>query len=81
MNAEKTIRNSIFSLLGQTCTLLLQFVNRRVFIHFLDIEYLGYTNLFGNVFSMLSVAELGIGSIICFHLYKEIAVCYECHRI
>ena len=74
MNAEKTIRNSIFSLLGQTCTLLLQFVNRRVFIHFLDIEYLGYTNLFGNVFSMLSVAELGIGSIICFHLYKEIAV-------
>ena len=72
MNSTKTLKNSIISVIGQILTLLLQFVNRRVFVMFLDIEYLGYQSVFGNVFSILSVAELGVGGIISFHLYKEI---------
>ena len=72
MNTEKTFKNSIISVIGQILTLLLQFINRRVFVMFLDIEYLGYQSVFGNIFSILSVAELGIGGIISFHLYREI---------
>jgi len=72
MNTEKTFKNSMISVIGQILTLILQFVNRRVFIIFLDIELLGYQSLFGNVFSLLSVAELGIGNVISFHFYKEI---------
>ena len=72
MNSAKTLKNSIISVIGQILTLALQFVNRRVFVMFLDIEYLGYQSVFGNVFSILSIAELGIGGIISFHLYKEI---------
>ena len=72
MNSAKTLKNSIISVIGQILTLLLQFINRRVFVMFLDIEYLGYQSVFGNVFSILSVAELGIGGIISFHLYREI---------
>lgn len=71
-NTEKTLKNSIISVCAQIFTLILQFVNRRVFIIFLNIEYLGYQTLFSNVFSLLSVAELGIGNVIAFHLYKEI---------
>lgn len=71
-NTEKTIKNSIICVIAQIATLLLQFINRRVFIIFLDIEFLGYQTLFSNVFSLLSIAELGIGNIIAFHLYKEI---------
>lgn len=71
-NTEKTLKNSVISVSAQVVTLLLQFINRRVFIIFLDIEYLGYQTLFSNVFSLLSVAELGIGNIIAFHLYKEV---------
>lgn len=71
-NTEKTLKNSIISVVSQILTLLLQFVNRRVFIIFLDIEYLGYQSLFSNIFNLLSVAELGIGNIIAFHMYKEI---------
>ena len=71
-NTEKTLKNSIISVGAQILSLILQFINRRVFIIFLDIEYLGYQTLFGNVISLLSVAELGIGNIIAFHLYKEI---------
>ncbi len=72
MNSAKTLKNSIISVIGQILTLLLQFVNRRVFVIFLDIEYLGYQSVFGNIFSILSVAELGIGGIISFHLYREL---------
>ena len=71
-NTEKTLKNSAISVAAQVATLLLQFINRRIFIIFLDIEYLGYQTLFSNVFSLLSVAELGIGNIIAFHLYKEV---------
>ena len=72
MTSTKTLKNSIISVVGQILTLLLQFINRRVFVMFLDIEYLGYQSVFGNIFSILSVAELGIGGIISFHLYREI---------
>ena len=72
MNSSKTLKNSIISVIGQILTLLLQFINRRIFVMFLDIEYLGYQSVFGNIFSILSVAELGIGGIISFHLYREI---------
>lgn len=72
MTSAKTLKNSIISVIGQIMTLLLQFINRRVFVMFLDIEYLGYQSVFGNIFSILSVAEMGIGGIISFHLYREI---------
>lgn len=72
MNSIKTLKNSAISVVGQICTLLLQFINRRIFVMFLDIEYLGYQSVFGNVFSLLSVAELGVGGIISFHLYREL---------
>ncbi len=72
MNSAKTLKNSIISVIGQILTLILQFINRRVFVMFLDIEYLGYQSVFGNIFSILSVAELGIGGIISFHLYREL---------
>lgn len=73
MNSAKTLKNSIISVIAQILTLLLHFINRRVFVMYLDIEYLGYQSVFGNVFSILSVADLGIGGIISFHLYREIA--------
>lgn len=72
MTSAKTLKNSIISVIGQILTLLLLFINRRVFVMFLDIEYLGYQSVFGNIFSLLSVAELGISGIISFHLYREI---------
>lgn len=73
MNTKKTLKNSIISVIGQLLTMLLTFINRRIFVIYLDIEYLGYQSVFGNIFSILSVAELGIGGIISFHLYKELS--------
>ena len=72
MNTEKTLKNSVVSTAAYVLNLLLQFIGRRIFVIFLDIEYLGYQSLFGNIFSLLSIAELGVGGIISFHLYKEV---------
>lgn len=66
------LKNSLLSVVGQVCNLIISFVNRAVFVIYLDIELLGYQSLFGNVFVFLSLAELGIGNIIAFHLYKEL---------
>lgn len=70
---SKTVKNSSISVLSQILTMILQFVNRRIFVIFLDLEYLGYQSVFGNIFTILSVAELGVEGIISFHLYEELA--------
>ena len=72
-NTAKALKNSAFSVLGQLLNLILRFASRRIFIIFLDIEYLGYHSLFSNVLGLLSLTELGIGNVISFHLFKEIA--------
>ncbi len=72
MNFIKTFKNSVISVIVQLLIMLLQFINRRMFVMFLDVEYLGYQSVFGSVFSILSVAEMGVGTIISFHLYREI---------
>lgn len=73
MRSEKAFRNSIISFLVQFGTAFLVFLVRKIFVLNLDIEYLGYEGLFNNIFSLMSVAELGLSSIITYNLYKEIA--------
>jgi hypothetical protein len=39
----------------------------------LTIEYLGLNGFFSNILSLLSFAELGIGTAICYSLYRPLA--------
>lgn len=52
---------------------LMSFVVRTVFIKMLNSEYLGVNGLFTNILTVLSFAELGIGTAILFNLYKPVA--------
>lgn len=70
---SSTINNIKYGFLLQLLTQLIGFVNRSLFIHFLGKEYLGVSGLFSSVLSILSLAELGIGSAIVFNLYKPLA--------
>lgn len=65
--------NLIFSLINNIVLTVFGFVTRTVFINSLGSDYLGLNGLFTNVLSLLSLAELGIGSAITFSLYKPIA--------
>lgn len=72
MKTKRSLYNSIASLGYYIITILLGIVNRKYVIHILGIEYQGINGLFSNVLSMLSIAELGIGTTIIFHLYKPL---------
>ena len=70
---DNTIRNSIVGVSAQIINMLLGFVARTIFIRCLGVEYLGANALFSNILTMLSLAELGLGSAIVYNMYKPIA--------
>jgi len=71
------IKNSIINLIyiwGSTLLIaLLSLVTRRLFLDSLKVDYLGYDGLFTSIFSFLTLSEMGIASIITYHMYSEIA--------
>jgi len=77
MAEESRIQNSklniLFGFANSFITTILGFVTRSVFIYTLGVNYLGLNGLYTNILSLLSLAELGIGSAITFSLYKPIA--------
>lgn len=70
---KNSMKNITFSILGQTSDIVLSFVVRTIFIYYLGAEYLGINGLFINILSLLSLAELGIGSAITYSLYEPLA--------
>lgn len=73
MREEKSIKNSITSVLSNFFVMLFNFITQSFFIKTLGSEYLGLNGLYTNILTMLSFFELGIGSAIVFHLYSPIA--------
>lgn len=71
---EYSVLNIITGLGGYALNTVLGLVCRMVFTRTLSAEYLGVSGLFTNILSMLSLAELGIGSAIVYALYKPLAV-------
>ena len=71
--ANKTIRNGAFSLIEQGTTSIITFITRTVFIHTLGKTYLGFSGLFSDIFTLLSLAELGAGTAILYSMYKPMA--------
>lgn len=71
------IRNSMKNMIViYACTFavaILNFVVRRIFLDTLTVDYLGYDGLFTSIFSYLNLSEMGIASIITYHMYSEIA--------
>lgn len=73
MRRENSIRNVVVNLTSQILCIVMSFVCRTVFIQTLGDNYLGVDGLFGNILSLLALAELGIGSTIIFHMYQPLA--------
>lgn len=61
------------NLVCQFISILMSFLCRTVFIQTLGEKYLGIDGLFGNILSLLAIAELGIGQTIIYHLYEPLA--------
>ena len=59
--------------MGQIATALMSFVLRTVFIMHLNEDLLGINSTYGNILSLLNMAELGIGTALNFSLYGPVA--------
>lgn len=70
---EYTVKNAAWSIVGKLVGDILGFISRSFFIKYLGIYYLGLNSLFVSVLSVLSLAELGIGSAVTFSLYKPLS--------
>lgn len=70
---KNTIRNVRSGIIVQVINKIMAFVVRSVFIAVLNTEYLGVNGLFHNILTVLSFAELGIGTAIIFSMYKPVA--------
>lgn len=70
---EYSILNIVTGLGGYAVNTILGLVCRMVFTRTLSADYLGISGLFTNILTMLSLAELGIGSAIVYALYKPLA--------
>ena len=70
---QKSIKNILFGILFQITAVLSNFICRTMMIRYLGIEVISLNGLFWEIVSMLSLAELGIGSAMVYHLYQPIA--------
>ena len=70
---DYSIMNSGISTGIYIVRLIVQFVARTFFIKYLGTEILGLNGLFTNILSLLSVADMGIGTSIIFSMYKPLS--------
>lgn len=73
MRTKYAIINMLVGVGGQILNLILSFVTRIVFVHYLSEAYLGVNGLFTDVLGLLNLAELGIGTAMIFSLYEPAA--------
>lgn len=72
MRAEKMLKNTAVGVGAQIVYSLADWITRTVFIKTMSDQYLGAQGLFSSILSFLSLAELGIGSVLVYSMYKPI---------
>ena len=73
MRLINSIKNVGAAMTSYILAMLIGIVAQSILVRYLGIEYTGLNGLFSNIVSMLSIAELGIGSAVVYHLYRPIA--------
>lgn len=67
------LKNPIIVFIGFFFRTILNFINRTYFIHILGLEYLGLNSLFTDLWVVLSLSELGLGTAVSYCLYEPLA--------
>ena len=69
---NKSLKNTVFGLVGMICALIVSFATKSVFVRLLGAEYNGVNGLFTNILQVLNLAELGFATSIAYALYKPL---------
>lgn len=70
---QKSLRNIVYGSFNQFVMLILGFVSRMIFLNYLNESYLGINSLFTEILSMLSLADLGLTTVMVYTFYKPLA--------
>ncbi len=72
MRTQKSLKNFIYGTVAQAVSSLINFTIRFVLIRTLGIEAVSLNGLFTEVIAVLSLAEMGAGTVIVYHLYAPL---------
>ena len=64
--------NALYSAINQIIVMLLGFISRAVFLKCLNEEFLGVNSLFTEMLSMLSMADLGMATVMTYSFFKPL---------
>lgn len=73
MRTEKSINNIKINVISQMISFLTKFIGRMIFVNVLSSEYLGINGLFSNILTILSLADLGMDTVLIYSMYKPLA--------
>lgn len=70
---DNSLKNLKTAVLFKLAAIVVNFIARKIFVVVLTKEYLGLDGTFANILTMLSLAELGVGTAITYSMYKPLA--------
>lgn len=70
---DNSLRNLKTAVIFKLAAIMVNFIARKIFVVVLTKEYLGLDGTFANILTMLSLAELGVGTAITYSMYKPLA--------
>ena len=73
MRSAATLKNSIWGIVQQAIVCVLSMFSRKVMLDTIGVEGVGLNAFLTSVITMLSLAELGIGTSIVYHMYAPLA--------
>lgn len=71
---KKSLLNARVNLIFYFITLALSFFSRKIFLDCLGADFVGLTGTLTNILGFLSLAEMGVGIAVSYHLYKPLQV-------
>lgn len=73
MRTDKVLKNGAYAIFAYFLTAIMAILVRKLFVLCLPVEFLGYEGLFGNIFSLLALADFGVESLIKYRMYSAFA--------
>lgn len=73
MRTQKAIKNMMVSVLLYSVLLIMGVLIRRILLDSFDTELVGYDSLLTNLFSLLSIADLGANGMFTYRMYEAFA--------
>ena len=70
---SNSIKNIKYSIFNKVITMLLSLIGRYFFLLILPIDYLGINGVFNDIFTMMSLADLGLATAMAYSFYKPLA--------